>query len=178
VFVGASMRSEATAAAEHKGKAILHDPFAMRPFFGYNFGDYCKHWLSLNQPGRTMPKIFHINWFRKSQNGQGSFLWPGFGDNIRVLEWIFRRVEHVEGIAVPTPIGHVPTHDSFDLAGLDIKPEAIEELFRIEPEFWRAEADELKKYFDEYVNESTPKQIYEQIERLRQRLCEKSSVTH
>ncbi|RMZ94573.1 phosphoenolpyruvate cytosolic [GTP], partial [Brachionus plicatilis] len=87
VFAGASIRSEATAAAEHKGKVIMHDPFAMRPFFGYNFGDYCKHWLSLNKEGRKMPKIFNVNWFRKSDNGQGSFLWPGFGENIRVLEW-------------------------------------------------------------------------------------------
>jgi phosphoenolpyruvate carboxykinase (GTP) len=115
VFVGASMRSETTSAAEHKGKSIMHDPFAMRPFFGYNFGDYCKHWLSLNKPGRTMPKMFHINWFRKSENGKGSYLWPGFGDNIRVLEWVFSRVDNVADIAVKTPIGYVPTHDSFDL---------------------------------------------------------------
>lgn len=152
----------------------MHDPFAMRPFFGYNFGDYCKHWLSLNKPGRSMPKIFHINWFRKADDGKGAYLWPGFGENIRVLEWIFGRVENKADIAVKTPIGYVPTHDSFDLAGLNIKPEALEELFKIDREFWAAEADELKKYFDEYVNESTPKEIYEQIEGLKKRLSEKA----
>ena len=77
VFMGASLRSEATAAAEHKGKTIMHDPFAMRPFLGYNFGDYLKHWLSLNKPERQMPKIFHVNWFLRDNDGKGEFLWPG-----------------------------------------------------------------------------------------------------
>ena len=75
--MGASLRSEATAAAEHKGKTIMHDPFAMRPFLGYNFGDYLKHWLSLNRPERQMPKIFHVNWFLRDNDGKGEFLWPG-----------------------------------------------------------------------------------------------------
>ncbi|GBP16293.1 Phosphoenolpyruvate carboxykinase [Eumeta japonica] len=88
--MGASMRSEATAAAEHKAKVIMHDPFAMRPFFGYNFGDYLQHWLSMESRGKV-PKIFHVNWFRKSNDGK--FLWPGFCDNSRVLDWIFRRID-------------------------------------------------------------------------------------
>ena len=93
VFVGASMRSEATAAAEHQSKAIMHDPFAMRPFFGYNFGHYLQHWLSFdNNYKLKLPKIFHVNWFRKAEDGQ--FLWPGFGENSRVLEWICRRINH------------------------------------------------------------------------------------
>ena len=103
VFVGASMRSEATAAAEHKGKVLLHDPFAMRPFFGYNFGHYLKYWHSIQErPGLTLPKIFHVNWFRKDADGK--FIWPGFGENSRVLEWIFKRVDN-EDIAQSTPIG-------------------------------------------------------------------------
>lgn len=94
VLVGASLRSEATAAAEHKGKIIMHDPFAMRPFFGYNFGHYLDHWLSFaDKPGLTLPKIFHVNWFRKDVQS-GKFLWPGFGENCRVLDWIIRRVDN------------------------------------------------------------------------------------
>ncbi|CAI9597154.1 unnamed protein product [Staurois parvus] len=91
VFIGSAMRSEATAAAEHKGKVIMHDPFAMRPFFGYNFGRYLAHWLSMEHlPSAKLPKIFHVNWFRKDK--QGNFLWPGYGENIRVLEWMFNRI--------------------------------------------------------------------------------------
>lgn len=93
VFIGASMRSEATAAAEHTGKVIMHDPFAMRPFFGYNFGHYLSHWLKFERKDHLkLPKIFHVNWFRKDDNGQ--YLWPGFGENCRVLDWICRRVDH------------------------------------------------------------------------------------
>lgn len=172
VFVGASMRSEATAAAEHKGKVILHDPFAMRPFFGYNFGDYCKHWLSMDKPGRQLPKIFHVNWFRKADNGKGSFLWPGFGDNIRVLDWIFKRTDNVEGIAVKSPIGLLPAPNSLDLKGLDVTEDHFRELFSVDSKFWQAEADELKTFFDEYVNDSTPKEIYDQIAGLKKRTSE------
>lgn len=95
VFIGAAMRSESTAAAEHKGKVIMHDPFAMRPFFGYNFGHYLDHWLNFGKKdGLKLPKIFHVNWFRKGDDGK--FLWPGFGENARVLDWICRRVDNEE----------------------------------------------------------------------------------
>lgn len=150
-------------------KVILHDPFAMRPFFGYNFGDYCKHWLSMEKTGRHMPKIFHVNWFRKSNDGKGKFLWPGFGENIRVLDWIFKRTDNVENIAQKTAVGIVPTHDSIDLSGLDVTKEQVEELFSINKQFWLDEANELKAFFDEYVNESTPESIYDQIEQLKKR---------
>ena len=93
VLVGAALRSEATAAAEHKGKVIMHDPFAMRPFFGYNFGHYLQHWLNFEKkPNLRLPKIFHVNWFRKGETSN-QFLWPGFGENSRVLDWICRRVD-------------------------------------------------------------------------------------
>ena len=170
VFVGASIRSEATAAAEHKGKVILHDPFAMRPFFGYNFGDYIKHWLSLNKPGRQMPKIFHVNWFRKSNDGQGKFLWPGFGDNIRLLEWVFKRTDNEAGISYETPIGILPKTECLDLEGLNLKKEDLEELFRLDPNFLLEEVSEIKKYFDEYVNDSTPTEIFNQIEQYQARI--------
>ncbi|CAF0716729.1 unnamed protein product [Brachionus calyciflorus] len=169
VFIGSSMKSEATAAAEHKGKIIMHDPFAMRPFFGYNFGNYCKHWLSLNKDGRNMPKIFHVNWFRKSNNGQGSFLWPGFGENIRVLEWIFKRTENDSTVCKETPIGFMPKDDSFDLDGLGLSNENIQELFSLDKQFWLEELDEIKNYFDENVNDSTPQEIYDQLNSIRDR---------
>ena len=103
VFMGSAMRSEATAAAEYSGKAIMHDPFAMRPFFGYNFGKYLDHWLSFGkQPQNKLPRIFHVNWFRK--DAAGKFIWPGFGENCRVLDWIVRRVEE-EDCAVKSAVG-------------------------------------------------------------------------
>lgn len=170
VFIGASVRSETTAAAEHKGKAIMHDPFAMRPFFGYNFGQYCGHWLSLNQPGRKMPRIFHVNWFRRADNGNGKFLWPGFGENVRVLEWIFKRLAGVEGIAEETPIGWVPKLDSLDLTGLDVSEADMKELLSVDPAFFKQEAKEIRAYFDENVNESMPREIYDELDKLEARL--------
>lgn len=170
VFLAGAERSEATAAAEHKGKVIMHDPFSMRPFFGYNFGDYLKHWLSLNKPERKMPKIFHVNWFRKSNDGEGSFLWPGFGENIRVLEWIFKRTDNINDISRESPIGILPTLESFDVSGLDVTKEQLEELFSLNKDFWIEEANEIKSYFDEYVNDSTPPEIYEQIQKLMERV--------
>ena len=150
----------------------MHDPFAMRPFFGYNFGDYLQHWLSLNQPSRQMPKIFHVNWFRKSNNGEGSFLWPGFGENIRVLEWIFNRTEGNEKIARMSPIGFVPTKDAIDLEGLNLKQDEFDELFKLDKEFLTEEINQIQKYFDDNVNESTPKEIYNQINNFKQRVLE------
>jgi phosphoenolpyruvate carboxykinase (GTP) len=147
-----------------------HDPFAMRPFFGYNFGDYVKHWLSLNQPGRTMPKIFHVNWFRKSNDGQGSFLWPGFGENIRVLEWIFKRTDNEAGISHDSPIGILPNLDSFDVSGLEMPREKLEELFSLDKQFWIEEANEVREYFDEYVSDSTPSEIIQNIDKLTERV--------
>ena len=169
VLVGASMRSEATAAAEHKGKVIMHDPFAMRPFFGYNFGQYCEHWLSMNKPGRQMPKIFHVNWFRKSNNGTGSFLWPGYGENIRVLEWIFNRVQNKSNIANETPIGYVPKEDSLNIKNLNVSSNDLKELLSVDANFWKKEAEEIKSYFDENVNDSMPSEIYNQLNNLKNR---------
>jgi phosphoenolpyruvate carboxykinase (GTP) len=164
------MRSEATAAAEHKGKTIMHDPFAMRPFFGYNFGDYLKHWLSLNQPGRTMPKIFHVNWFRKSNDGEGSFLWPGFGENIRVLEWIVKRIDNVSGIACNSPIGFIPSNDSINLTGANVTNEEFCQLFKLEKKFLSKEVDEIITYFDDNLGSSTPEEIKIQIKNLKTRI--------
>ncbi|XP_063542172.1 phosphoenolpyruvate carboxykinase [GTP]-like isoform X1 [Cydia strobilella] len=165
VFMGATMRSEATAAAEHSGKVVMHDPFAMRPFFGYNFGEYLQHWLSMPRAGRKMPKIFHVNWFRKDQ--QGKFLWPGFGENSRVLDWVLRRCDE-QPCHAETPLGFVPAPGALPVGGLgDIN---MEELFSIPKDFWIKEADSVEKYFKEEVGDDLPKQMWEQLEILRKNI--------
>ncbi|KAI7808176.1 putative phosphoenolpyruvate carboxykinase, partial [Triplophysa rosa] len=167
VFVGAAMRSEATAAAEHKEKVIMHDPFAMRPFFGYNFGRYLAHWLSMEKhPDAKLPKIFHVNWFRKSQSGR--FLWPGYGENIRVLEWMFRRI-HGEAGAMPSAVGYVPAYDSLKLSGLTEDVD-LHELFDLSPEFWTQEVEDIKTYFDREVNDDLPEEMERQLKLLAQRV--------
>lgn len=166
VFIGAAMRSEATAAAEHKGKVIMHDPFAMRPFFGYNFGKYLAHWLSMgHHSGVKLPKIFHVNWFRKDK--QGNFLWPGYGENSRVLEWIFRRTDS-ENCAKQSAVGYIPTETTFNLKGLG--KINLKELFDISKEFWEKETDDIRKYFDEQVNSDLPYEIEQQLADLEQRI--------
>ncbi|NWS01073.1 phosphoenolpyruvate carboxykinase, cytosolic [GTP] [Motacilla alba alba] len=166
VFVGAAMRSEATAAAEHKGKVIMHDPFAMRPFFGYNFGKYLAHWLSMaHRPAAKLPKIFHVNWFRK--DSQGKFLWPGFGENSRVLEWMFNRIEG-KASAKPTAIGYIPTDAALNLKGLeDVN---LTELFDISKEFWEKEVEEIKQYFEVQVNADLPYEIERELLALEMRI--------
>uniref|UniRef100_UPI001939D600 phosphoenolpyruvate carboxykinase, cytosolic [GTP]-like isoform X1 n=1 Tax=Styela clava TaxID=7725 RepID=UPI001939D600 len=167
VFIGAAMRSESTSAAEFKGKVIMHDPFAMRPFFGYNFGHYLDHWLSMDKtPGRDIPKIFHVNWFRKGNDGK--FMWPGFGENIRVLEWIFGRVSGTEE-ARKSPIGYLPTENGIDLTDLD-EPVDMKGLFDLPKDFWQQEVAEIKKYFDEQVNKDLPPKISNQLEALKKRI--------
>ncbi|NWU16712.1 PCKGC protein, partial [Cephalopterus ornatus] len=166
VFIGAAMRSEATAAAEHKGKIIMHDPFAMRPFFGYNFGKYLAHWLSMAQrPAAKLPRIFHVNWFRK--DSQGKFLWPGFGENSRVLEWMFNRIEG-KASAKPTAIGYIPTDSALNLKGLeDVN---LTELFGISKEFWEKEVEEIKQYFEVQVNADLPYEIERELLALEMRI--------
>ncbi|XP_076112411.1 phosphoenolpyruvate carboxykinase, cytosolic [GTP]-like isoform X2 [Mytilus galloprovincialis] len=167
VFMGASMRSEATAAAEHKGKMIMNDPFAMRPFFGYNFGHYLKHWLSFqDKPGLNLPKIYHVNWFRKDD--QGSFMWPGFGENSRVLDWIFRRTNG-EDCAQKSAVGMVPTPGSINLEGLTEKVD-MEGLFSLPKEMWQQEVVDVRKYFDQQVAEDLPPEIMEELHNLEKRV--------
>ncbi|KAM8996379.1 phosphoenolpyruvate carboxykinase, cytosolic [GTP] [Ara ararauna] len=166
VFIGAAMRSEATAAAEHKGKIIMHDPFAMRPFFGYNFGKYLAHWLSMaHRPAAKLPKIFHVNWFRK--DSEGKFLWPGYGENSRVLEWMFNRIEG-KASAKPTAIGYIPADTALNLKGLeDVN---LTELFDISKEFWEKEIEEIKQYFEVQVNADLPYEIEREMLALEMRI--------
>lgn len=149
-------------------KQIMHDPFAMRPFFGYNFGDYLKHWLSFGQQEQDLklPKIFHVNWFRKGPDN--SFLWPGFGENSRVLDWIVRRCNN-EDITKKTPIGLIPKFDSLNLQGLE-EPVDLEALFHLPRDFWENEVNAIYKYFDEQVNDDMPKEIMQQLKDLEQRV--------
>lgn len=173
VFMGAAMRSETTAAAEFKSKVIMHDPFAMRPFFGYNFGNYMKHWLSMedrcNKLGGNMPKIFHVNWFRKDSNGK--FMWPGFGDNSRVLDWILKRIDGVECYE-KTPIGRIPSPGSLRIDNLGTQIN-MKELFSIPKDFWLKESDEIQDYFDTQIGKDLPKEIQEELNNLRNRLSGK-----
>lgn len=170
VFVGATMRSEATAAAEHKGKMIMNDPFAMRPFFGYNFGAYLKHWLSMERRAHTYgaepPKIFHVNWFRKDENGK--FMWPGFGDNIRVLEWILKRINN-EPCHEKTAIGYVPKKNTFNTQNLTTNLN-VDELFSIPKDFWLKEVDDIQRYFDEQVGNDLPLEITHELKNLKDRI--------
>uniref|UniRef100_A0A8C6L6X2 Phosphoenolpyruvate carboxykinase, cytosolic [GTP] n=1 Tax=Nothobranchius furzeri TaxID=105023 RepID=A0A8C6L6X2_NOTFU len=146
---------------------IMHDPFAMRPFFGYNFGQYLSHWLSMaDRPGAKLPKIFHVNWFRKSPTA--GFLWPGFGDNIRVLDWMFRRVNGETG-AMPSAVGYLPCRDSLNLQGLQGKLD-LDELFSLDQEFWQKEVEEVRKYFTTQVNSDLPTTVAQQLELLQQRV--------
>jgi len=166
VFQGAALKSEATAAAEHKGKVIMHDPFSMRPFFGYNFGDYLSHWLSLNSKKYNLPRIFVVNWFRKA-NG-GGFLWPGFGENVRVLDWILRRCDGCAK-ADKSPVGFIPSDGEISLEGLE-EPVDLQELFSVPKQFWLDEVNELRKYFKEQVGSSLPSEITKQLNELESRL--------
>uniref|UniRef100_A0A674I158 Phosphoenolpyruvate carboxykinase, cytosolic [GTP] n=1 Tax=Terrapene triunguis TaxID=2587831 RepID=A0A674I158_9SAUR len=148
------------------GKIIMHDPFAMRPFFGYNFGKYLAHWLSMaHRPAAKLPKIFHVNWFRKDK--QGKFLWPGYGENSRVLEWMFNRIRG-EADAKRTAIGYIPADAALNLKGL----EGIDmtELFDVSKEFWEKEVMEIKKYFEEQVNADLPYEIEREVLALEQRI--------
>ncbi|MCL1635324.1 phosphoenolpyruvate carboxykinase (GTP) [Luteimonas sp. SX5] len=147
VLVGASMGSETTAAATGAVGVMRRDPMAMKPFCGYNFADYFAHWLSFDKPGAKLPKIFHVNWFRKGDDGQ--FLWPGFGDNLRVLEWMIGRVKG-EARAVDTPIGALPKADDLNLEGVELTPEAQDKLFAFEREGWLREFDGIAGYLNEY----------------------------
>jgi len=136
----------------------------MKPFCGYNFADYWAHWLSFSEKSDKLPKVFHVNWFRKNEDGE--FLWPGFGENMRVLEWIVNRCDgSVE--ADETPIGYVPKLDSLNLAGLDIGPATMQSLLGITPSVWANEINEIEEYFNTF-GEKVPDVLYEQIKRVRQ----------
>lgn len=147
VLVGAAMGSETTAAATGAVGVMRRDPMAMKPFCGYNFADYFDHWLSFDKPGAKLPKVFHVNWFRKGDGGD--FLWPGFGDNMRVLEWMLKRVDGDAG-AVETPIGNLPKAEDINLEGVELTAEAREKLFGYDRAGWASEFEHIGEYLNEY----------------------------
>jgi len=171
VYLGATVSSETTAAAEGTVGRLRRDPFAMAPFYGYNAADHWKQWLDmgrrLREQGGRVPRIYQVNWFRKGADGR--FLWPGFGENSRVLEWIFDRVAG-KVPAKETPIGLVPTEGSLNTEGLDISPEALEELFRLDLEGILADAEGAAEYFETFEGR-VPEELREQIETLKAQLA-------
>ena len=149
VLVGAGMASETTAAAVGKVGVVRRDPMAMKPFCGYNFGDYWAHWLNLEGKMSKPPRVFHVNWFR--QDNDGRFLWPGFGENLRVLRWIVDRCAGRSG-ARETPIGFLPEPRDLDVRGLALGEDALGKLLEVDPAAWRAEMDDIAGYLDDFGN--------------------------
>ena len=147
VLLGASMGSETTAAATGAVGVLRRDPMAMKPFCGYNYGDYFAHWLSFDRPGAHLPRVFHVNWFRKGADGR--FLWPGFGDNLRVLEWIIGRCDG-SSAAQETPIGWLPRAADLDLEGLALPEAALDELLAVDAAGWQRELVDIGTYLDTY----------------------------
>lgn len=147
VYVGATMASETTAAATGDVGITRRDPMAMLPFCGYNMADYFQHWLDMGKRIPHAPKIFHVNWFRKGADGK--YLWPGYGENVRVLKWILERVEGT-GKAEETPIGFVPTRDALTLDGLHLSPETLRDLFRVEADDWEVDLADTREFFAKF----------------------------
>ena len=166
VFVGATMASERTAAQFGKQGEVRRDPMAMLPFCGYHMGDYFEHWLNMGRRMAQAPKIFHVNWFRQDEDGH--YLWPGYGENLRIIEWILARCRG-EADARVTPIGYVPTPDSLDLTGLDIDRETLAKLFACNDDDWLQETEAIGEFFEKFSSRF-PKELWEQYQALRLRL--------
>jgi len=168
VFIGATIASEQTAAAEGTVGALRRDPFAMLPFCGYNMGDYWGHWLKVGEASdeSKLPKIYQVNWFRK--DAAGKFIWPGFGDNSRVLAWIIDRVDG-EAEAEETAIGRRPLPGALDIDGLDLTEDDLLELFDVDSATWLAECDLTEEYFAKF-GERLPAGLSAQLSHLRDRL--------
>ncbi|MGE3954608.1 MAG: phosphoenolpyruvate carboxykinase (GTP) [Parachlamydiales bacterium] len=167
VFMGASVSSQTTAAAEGAVGKLRHDPFAMLPFCGYNMGDYFRHWIDIGRmtDASKLPLIFYVNWFQKRE---GEYLWPGFGENSRVLKWVHERVEG-KGAAKESPIGLLPDEGALDLSGLELKEGALDELLKVDRKKWRDEIDNLEAYFRPF-GAHLPLEFGSQIRWLRERL--------
>lgn len=169
VFMGSIMGSEITAAAISANIGqVRRDPFAMLPFMGYNVSDYLQHWLDIGTKTEAdkLPKIFYVNWFRKDENGK--WLWPGFGENSRVLKWIIERVEG-KGKSVKTPIGYMPTEDAIDVEGLKVSASDMAELLKVKKEEWLKEVESIREHYKSY-GDKLPKEMTAQLDALEKRL--------
>jgi phosphoenolpyruvate carboxykinase (GTP) len=168
VFAGASVASETTAAATGKVGVVRRDPMAMQPFCGYNFADYWSHWLSFGDKYKNLPKIFHVNWFR--QDKDGAFLWPGFGDNLRVIRWVIDRCkDNDKNNATRTAIGYLPTEDAIDTKGLSLAPGAMHELLHVDKDAWKHEVGAIRDYFAHYGSHM-PKELIGELDRIEKEL--------
>jgi len=167
-FMGATLSSETTAAATGQVGVVRRDPMAMLPFIGYNAGDYFNHWITVGKDNDAakLPRIFYVNWFRRDEDG--GFLWPGFGENSRVLKWVVERLDG-QAEAVETPIGHVPTRESLDTEGLSMSAEALEAALAVDPEEWKAELPQITEWFEKF-GESLPAVLWTELDGLRARL--------
>ena len=166
VFVGSIMASEKTAAAEGKVGETRRDPMAMLPFCGYHMADYWQHWLDMEEKITNPPVICNVNWFRTDDDGH--FLWPGFGDNLRVIDWVLRRA-FGEADAVETPIGFVPRPEDIDLRGTDVSEETLRGLLTVDPALWRAETAGIREFYARF-GEKLPKRLAEELDRLEKAL--------
>jgi phosphoenolpyruvate carboxykinase (GTP) len=161
------MGSEKTAAATGKIGVLRRDPMAMLPFCGYNMADYWAHWLRIGErAGAQLPRIYYVNWFRKSPGGD--FLWPGYGENSRVLKWIFERCEGTVK-AVETPIGNLPIERDLDVSGLDVASDDLTELLRVDVEGWLAEVTGIHQYYDQF-GDRLPQKLRDELSALEERL--------
>jgi phosphoenolpyruvate carboxykinase (GTP) len=167
-FMGATLSSETTAAATGAVGVVRRDPMAMLPFIGYNAGDYFNHWITVGKDNDAakLPRIFYVNWFRRDE--EGNFLWPGFGENSRVLKWIVERIDG-QAEAVETPVGHVPTPDALDTEGLDMTREELEAALKVDPEEWKAEIPQIQEWFEKF-GEQLPAVLWTELDGLRARL--------
>ena len=167
VFVGATMASERTAAQYGKLGEVRRDPMAMLPFCGYNMADYFRHWLEMGSKLKSPPRIFHVNWFRTGDKGE--FLWPGFGENVRVLRWIAQRCAG-QGQARQTPIGYIPDDGALDISGLELSNGVIEKLLHVDRQAWLDEVTQQREFFAKFDQNRLPNEIKTELEALAKRL--------
>lgn len=172
-YIGSAVSSETTAAATGAVGVLRHDPMAMKPFIGYNVGDYWAHWLEMGEKlGDKAPKIFNVNWFKQDENG--NFIWPGFGDNMRVLDWIIKRCEGTVD-AVETAIGYLPKSEDINVAGIEdeVTPEVMDKLLNVDTDLWKAEIAEMRRYYNDDISAKggkVPQALYDELDKIEAKL--------
>jgi phosphoenolpyruvate carboxykinase (GTP) len=167
VLVGASVASETTAAAVGQVGVVRRDPMAMQPFCGYNFADYWQHWLNVGSKLKRAPRIYHVNWFRR--DAQNKFLWPGYGENLRVLEWMLDRCAGKAG-AVESPIGNLPRAEDLNTQGLNVSADAMRALLTVDPAMWRKEVTDFRAYLGKY-GDRIPAEMVQELDETEKRLA-------